>query len=107
METWQIVALVSGVVLYFTPSTVWSSLINAFKPQVAVPAKVEVVREKDIVVVEQPKKDVVPQPVLSTQDKLVTLVADWEDFSRRCIALNLPEVVTKMDEIFPLLLKVV
>lgn len=45
-------------------------------------------------------------PVVEKEDELVTVVKKWQDLKDECIENNLTEAVAKLDEIFPMLIKV-
>lgn len=50
----------------------------------------------------------VPVPItpVDTKDNLVEIVQKWQLFKDACEENNLSEAVTKLDEIFPMLIKV-
>lgn len=64
------------------------------------------------------KEEVIPKPVVTPpkpapvpvvddkKDELVTVVIKWQALKDECIENNLTEAVTKLDEIFPMLIKV-
>lgn len=56
-------------------------------------------------VVNPPKPEPVPV-VDNKKDELVTVVIKWQALKDECIENNLTEAVTKLDEIFPMLIKV-
>jgi hypothetical protein len=45
-------------------------------------------------------------PVIETKDSLVEIVQKWQQFKDACEENKLTEAVTKLDEIFPMLIKV-
>lgn len=53
------------------------------------------------------KKVVPPAPKqVTSNDDLILVVTKWSEFKDICVKNNLTEAVTKLDEIFPMLIKV-
>jgi hypothetical protein len=50
-----------------------------------------------------------PSPVVNPQPQksdLITVVQKWDDLRKTCVSNGLTEATTKLDEIFPMLIKV-
>jgi hypothetical protein len=53
------------------------------------------------------KKTTPPAPKqVASNDDLILVVTKWSEFKDICVKNNLTEAVTKLDEIFPMLIKV-
>lgn len=53
------------------------------------------------------KKVAPPAPKqVASNDDLILVVTKWSEFKDICVKNNLTEAVTKLDEIFPMLIKV-
>ena len=95
MSTGQLIILGIGVVIVLT-SVDFTSLFNSIKnsiPEVPKPAPVPTPRPSVPVVVEE-------------KDDLVEVVKKWDDLKDTCEELGLNEAVEKLNEIFPMLIKV-
>lgn len=49
---------------------------------------------------------VTPPKTVASNDDLILVVTKWSEFKDICVKNNLTEAVTKLDEIFPMLIKV-
>jgi len=95
MSTGQLIILGIGVVIVLT-SVDFTSLFNSIKnsiPEVPKPAPVPTPKPSVPVVVEE-------------KDDLVEVVKKWDDLKDTCEELGLNEAVEKLNEIFPMLIKV-
>jgi hypothetical protein len=90
MSTGQIIFLGLGIVLVLS-SFDFSSLLKRLEKKA---------NEIDI-----PNIIPAPSPV-NTKDNLVEIVQKWQVLKDACEENNLSEAVTKLDEIFPMLIKV-
>jgi hypothetical protein len=90
MSTGQIIFLGLGIVLILS-SFDFSSLLKRLEKKA---------NEIDI-----PNIIPAPSPV-NTKDNLVEIVQKWQVLKDACEENNLSEAVTKLDEIFPMLIKV-
>lgn len=94
MSTGQLIILGIGVVIVLT-SVDFTSLFNSVKnsiPEVPKPTPVPT-----------PKPSV---PIVDDKDDLVEVVKKWDDLKDTCEELGLNEAVEKLNEIFPMLIKV-
>ena len=90
MSTGQIIFLGLGIVLILS-SFDFSSLLKKLEKKA---------NEIDI-------PNITPEPILvNTKDNLVEIVQKWQVLKDACEENNLSEAVTKLDEIFPMLIKV-
>ena len=87
MSTAQIILSVLGVIIILS-SIDFSSLLNKLEKKV---------KETDIVI---------PSHSITRKDNLVDIVQKWQVLKDACKESNLTEAVTKLDEIFPMLIKV-
>jgi len=95
MSTGQLIILGIGVVIVLTSVDI-TSLFNSIKnsiPEVPKPAPVPTPKPSVPVVVEE-------------KDDLVEVVKKWDDLKDTCEELGLNEAVEKLNEIFPMLIKV-
>jgi hypothetical protein len=95
MSTGQLIILGIGAVIILT-SVDFTSLFNSVKnsiPEVPKPAPVPTPKPSVPVVVEE-------------KDDLVEVVKKWDDLKDTCEELGLNEAVEKLNEIFPMLIKV-
>ena len=95
MSTGQLIILGIGAVIILT-SVDFTSLFNSVKnsiPEVPKPVPVPTPRPSVPVVVEE-------------KDDLVEVVKKWDDLKDTCEELGLNEAVEKLNEIFPMLIKV-
>ena len=93
MSTGQIILLGLGIVLILS-SFDFSSLLKRIEKKAS---------EIDI-----PNITPTPAPIapVDTKDNLVEIVQKWQSFKDACEENNLSEAVIKLDEIFPMLIKV-
>lgn len=93
MSTGQIIFLGLGIVIILS-SFDFSSLLKKLEKKA---------NEIDI-----PNIIPTPAPVapINTKDNLVEIVQKWQSLKDACEENNLSEAVTKLDEIFPMLIKV-
>ena len=95
MSTIQIIFLGLGIVMILS-SFDFSSLLK----------KIEQKANKIDIPNITPFPSPTPTTPVDTRDNLVEIVQKWQLFKDACEENNLSEAVTKLDEIFPMLIKV-